>query len=395
MNDDASFRVLVLGKLLPHADYNLSPAWTTPRRFAKASFASDKAALGIAHTLGTPGPSAPSLVADILSSMDDNAPAVTPTAHAELPRLSRVWAGLSFLVERAHETASVWALDADADDLAEVAERVLATNPDAFDVIVVDHEFAATPRDLAGIEALAQVGERNAVPVIAGGSAALLGFDDLEALAATSRVLADHEEPRASALRNLAAREPTRFIALALGGVHACSAPFALGALVLGNHANTGWGSGLAVIAHGDVKSALSPQMPRATAQDAGKAGLVALCSTPNGSLLAESATVLFRGPKNAAGRSAAAQLTLDDQLFVSRLSKTVQDVARALRTATDSSAARDVARIAFAELFEGAHVAPAVHVALADGVLEVTVQPNGFLGVKLPEVSLAARVGA
>ena len=74
-----------------------------------------------------------------------------------------------------------------------------------------------------------------------------------------------------------------------------------------------------------------------------------------------------------------------------------IEAVAAEIPADTPEPAARDVARIALAELFEGTPHRPTIDVALpTDGagrVLEFTVRPRGFYGVRLEEVTLGARL--
>jgi hypothetical protein len=97
---------------------------------------------------------------------------------------------------------------------------------------------------------------------------------------------------------------------------------------------------------------------------------------------------------------SGAASGTLGDQLFVARVAHAVVQLAAAIPRDTPPAAAREVARLALADLFAkaapAAARAPEADVALVqdEALLEVTVRPRGFLGVGLAEVTLRARLG-
>ena len=79
--------------------------------------------------------------------------------------------------------------------------------------------------------------------------------------------------------------------------------------------------------------------------------------------------------------------------MFVARVASAIVQLAAAIPASTPETAARDVVRLALAELFGEAAKKPDVDVEIggAPAMLEVTIRPRGFGGVKLAEATLGA----
>jgi hypothetical protein len=78
----------------------------------------------------------------------------------------------------------------------------------------------------------------------------------------------------------------------------------------------------------------------------------------------------------------------------LARLARAVEAVAAAIPADSEVSAARDVARLALADLFEAIPHRPELTVAISSRQLEVTARARGFFDVRLEEVTLSARLG-
>ncbi|MBX3222272.1 MAG: type VI secretion system contractile sheath large subunit [Labilithrix sp.] len=493
--NERTFHVLVVAPLRAGDDHALDAPWAEPVRFERATFDEAMAAVAPAVAIDVPDPAAPrgkplridlrfpamrafrpdallsdqpflkvladhapaappkpiggSLVDDILSSMgsqaDDGAGAATGAdaalaavlGHPEVRSLERAWRGLHFLASRVDRDAViVSALAASADEVDDALERV-ARGPDAagIDLIVVDHALGSSRRDLDRLESWATRAEGIGAPLVANGLSELVGLDDLGALGRTQRRLQSSDDPRASAVRSVAARDVTRWIALALNGVVARprhAGPVARAAnvrldegadLFLGpaylvascaaaSFERTGWPCAISGPAHGVVESLpvhdvddrgarvatpLEALASEEAASEAAAAGLILLASAVNRDVaVVAHARTLYRGASTGGGASPAAAHGLADQLFIARVAKAIVQLAGAIPADTPDDAARDVARVALAELFGDAPRRPEIEIALtgAPRCLEVTVRPRGFFGVRLEEATLGAPLG-
>ncbi len=359
-------------------------------------------------------------------------------AHPEVRRLERAWRGLKWLVDRvgvgAGARASVQVVAADVDEV-EAALDALALGDQPVGLLLVDHVLGATPRDLARMGAWAQRAEAIGAPLVANTGPEVLGFDDLAALARTQRRLRSSDDPRAAALRSVAARDSARWLSLAANGPLGrarytgdsarIGAPFeepdelfvgaawAVGALAAQSFARSGWPCALTGTREGRLTSlhvhmgadrgepvsiALEALMREDVAAEAAGAGVTLLCCPANQDLaFLPSAPMLFRGPVGASGTSAAASTTLGDQLFVARVGQAVLQLAAAIPRGTPPAAAAEVARVVLEELFAGQGGArPELELAIQGEppTLELTVRPRGFLGLRLEEATLGARLG-
>ncbi|MBX3207555.1 MAG: type VI secretion system contractile sheath large subunit [Labilithrix sp.] len=493
--NERTFHVLVVAPLRAGDDHALDAPWAEPVRFERASFDEAMASVAPAVAIDVPDPASPrgkplrielafpamrafrpdalladvpflsglaanapapppkpiggSLVDDILSSMgspaDDGAGASSGAAaslaavvgHPEVRSLERAWRGLHFLASRADRDAVVVsALAASADEVDSALERA-ARRPDAaeIDLIVVDHALGSSRRDLDRLERWAARAEGIGAPLVASGLADLVGLDDLGALGRTQRRLQSSDDPRASAARSVAARDVTRWIALALNGAVARprhAGPVARAANVVleegeelfvgpaylvasravASFQQTGWPCALSGPSHGVVESLpvrdlddrgtrvatpLEALVSEEAAAEAAAAGLIVLASAVNRDVaVVAHARTLYRGASPSGGASPPAAHGLADQLFVARLAKAIVQLAAAIPADTPDDAARDVARVALADLFGDAPRRPELEIALsgAPRCLEVTVRPRGFFGVRLEEVTLGAPLG-
>ncbi|MDB4997907.1 MAG: hypothetical protein JWM74_5339 [Myxococcaceae bacterium] len=489
------FHVLVVTALLPRADHATSSghheAFQDPIRFERATFDEAMALVGPELAIDVPDPAAPhgkpirvdvafkamrsfrpdalledvallrelcaayvppprarggSLVEDILSGMGPASALPTDRTaallgaivhHPEIRRLERAWRGLHFLASRAdRDKVVIDAVHAHAEDVEATLDRLARkTDLDAFDLVVVDHTLGSSARDLARIESWASLAERIGVPLVTNGSPELVGEDDLAMLGRTQRRLRASDDPRAVAVRSLAAKDATRWIALAMNGAvarprHAgavkrtnglifdeqeelvMGAAYLVATLACEAFAKTGWACALTGPAHGivrglpvrslddrgsEVQTPLEALATDPTAAEAAAAGIILFASAANKDVaILTRASMLHSATSTSGGMAAAASLGLADQLFVARVAHAVVQLAAAIPGETPPAAACDVARLALADLF-GVDAAsrPSIDVTIAGSppTLEVTVKPRGFFDVRLEEATLAARL--
>lgn len=492
---ERSFHVLVVAPLRAGDDHAVNPPWTEPVRFERATFDEAMATVAPALVIDVPDPAAPrgkpvrvelsfpamrafrpdvmltdvpllralaesapaapakaasaSLVDDILSSMgspsDDGGSAAAgpgPTlaallAHPEVRGLERAWRGLHFLASRTDRDAViVSAIAAAADEVDGVLERVARrTEGTPIDLIVVDHALGSSRRDLDRLERWATLAEGIGAPLVANGLPELVGVEDLSSLGRTERRLRSSDDPRASAVRSVAARDATRWIALATNGAaarprHQGPVPrsrgvsfderddlfigpaLMLASLCASSFERTGWACAIAGPTHGVIRdlpirslddrgttvaTPLEALVSEEAASEAAAAGVAVFASAANQDVaILAHAPVLHRPASTGGGASPAASLCLVDQLFVARVAQAIVQLAAAIPGDTPEAAAREVARVTLAELFADAPRKPEVDVAIAGAppCLEVTLRPRGFHGVRLEEVTLGAPLG-
>lgn len=351
--------------------------------------------------------------------------------HPEVRRLEGAWRGLRWLVDRAAgEGASISFVSADGDGVL-AAIAALAAGDEPLGLLMADHTLGATPRELARMESWAEAAEAVGVPLVVNGTPALLGFDDMASLARTQRRLRSSEDPRAAALRAVAARDAARWLTLAMNRLVArprhtaesarsgvvftedeeltMGAAWGVAALAAASFARCGWPCALTGPREGrldalhvrtegegraQVTLALEALVREDVASEAAGAGVAMLCCHENQDIATlPFAPVLFRGPVGASGTSAAASTTLGDQLFVARVGQAVLQLASALPRDTPAAAVAEVAQVVLGELFGGHAVGLELAVAGEPPVLEVTVRPRGFLRLRLEEATLAARL--
>jgi predicted component of type VI protein secretion system len=266
-------------------------------------------------------------------------------------------------------------------------------------------------------------------PLVTNASPNVLGYDDLRALARTSRSVYVSDDPRAVALRSVAATDASRWVTLAMNGLVGrprltkagggmfdeahdlyVGAAYAVALCAARSFGRCGWACALSGPRGGviddlpvamtddrgsDVALSTEALVREDVALEAAKAGVALITSAANRDMaLLSHAPTLYRGPSLPGGASAAAPGTLADQLFVARLANAVVQLASAIPRDTPPAAAREVATGALAELFAGNAGPPELDVSVTEEgapALEVTVRTRGFLGVGLAEATLRA----
>jgi hypothetical protein len=178
-------------------------------------------------------------------------------------------------------------------------------------------------------------------------------------------------------------------------------AAYAVAALAAQSFGKAGWAIPPAgVLAELPVRtvegSSIATEAPanQDSAKEAAAAGIALFCSAANQdvAVLADAPTA-FRAPSTQGGAASAATHSLADQMFVARVANAIVQLAAAIPANTPEGAVRDVVRVALAELFGDTAKKPDVDVKVTGmpAMLEVTLRPRGFGGVKLEEATLGA----
>jgi hypothetical protein len=392
-----------------------------------------------------------SLVDDILAGMEASPPGGQtgergrpPTdvvleaivSHPEVQRLERAWRGLQLLASRSERDVVVEAIAASADEVDAALERVARrTDAGPIDLIVVDHEVGSSRRDLDRLESWAARAEGIGAPLVANALPEVVGLDDLASVGRTQRRLRSSDDPRAVVVRGVAAREPMRWVALAMNGALArprhegpvkrtfgvtldereelfLGPAVLVASLCIASFARTGWACAFTGPTNGIVRdlpvrtlddrgtgvaTPLEALVSEEAAAECAAAGITVFASVANSDVaILPYAPVLYRPASASGGASAAASHGLADQLFVARVAQAITQLAAAIRADTPEGAARDVARLTLAELFGNAPKRPEIDVAIhgTPPRLEVVLRPRGFYGVRLEEVTLGAPLG-
>jgi type VI secretion system protein ImpC len=350
-------------------------------------------------------------------------------AHPEVRRLEKAWRGLELLAARCPPGAILDAIPATLDEVDGSLETLEGMAEQTVDLVIVDHELGPSSRDLTLLARWAARAESIGAPLVTNVGPGVLGYDDLASLATTQRRIHTSDDRRAVALRSVAAKDPTRWVAVALNGPvgrtrllhpdgafaepHALfvGAAYAVGALAVESFGRSGWAcelagprsgllAGLSLARPGGdarVSIATEAAVGENVASEVASAGVAMLTSVPNrdAAILAFAPT-LYRGPVGPSGASGPAQGTLADQLFVARVSRALLQLASAIPAGTPPARAREVATLVLTEMFAGAARVPEVDARVTEGrsaMLEVSLRPRGFRGVGLEEATLRVRL--
>lgn len=371
-----------------------------------------------------------SLVDDIL-----NASAPPPldatleafVSHPVVRGLERAWLGLKFLVERSDKEKGVVieAIDAQADNVDAVLEK-LARRTDAapIDLIVIDHAVGASQRDRDRLEKWASLAEGLGAPIVANALPEVLGAESVAAIGKSQARLRSSDDPKAAAFRALAAKDVMRWVCLAMNGplaraphrgpvrktfgvmldekfVQPMGPAFAVAALACESFAAKGWPlppagvlKNMPVHMQGGANISTEAPANADSAREAAEAGIALLCSSANEDVVVvPHAPAVHRAASTQGGAAAAATHSLGDQLFIARAANAIIQLASAIPASTPEGAARDVVRVALAELWGQTAKQPEIDVKVggAPAMLEVTLRPKGFHGLKLEEITLGA----
>ena len=363
--------------------------------------------------------------------------------HPEVHRLESTWRGLRLLVEHCDRKAGVEVdvVCAGREAVADALKRLGEPDGDraAIDLVLIDQHLEPVAVDLAHLDKWAGLASTLLAPIVLAGHPTMLGVDSLEQVARSTSALSTSNDGRAVALRGVASREDSRWVALVLNdplvrapytqGTSRLQQPpyeedasdpdahvytngaYVVGALCARSHARLRWPTAITGIRDGvignlavrtvhdrgeDAAVPLEVVPSEDAVREVARAGLTMLTCAPN-----TDAAVLSRAPVLHRGASpsgpAAASGTLGDQIFIGLFARAVQQVAAAIPAGTDPRAAEEVARITLAEMFERAPP-PGPEIAAKDdparGSLTVTVRPRRFAGITLEELTLGAALG-
>jgi type VI secretion system ImpB/VipA family protein len=361
--------------------------------------------------------------------------------HPEVRRLEGAWRGLRLLVDHVERRSGVEVdlLCAGREAVGDALRRLGEPDGDRapVDLVIIDQRIAPTAADLALLQSWAGLAETLLAPIVVAGHPGMLGQDSVERVARSTSALSTADDPRAVAVRAIAAHESSRWVAVVLNDplvraphtpatsrqtqppfeedpndpdAHVFANPgFVVAALCARSHARLHWPTAITGARDGVVgnlpvrtvrergEEAAIP-LQTAPSEDAvrevARAGLVMLTCAPNSdSAILTRASMLHRDK----GGAAPASTTLGDQLFVGRFARAVQQVAGAIPADTEPRAAEEVAIITLREMFDRAPPAGPEVVAKVDpsrGSLTVTVRPRRFAGISLEELTLGAALG-
>lgn len=348
-------------------------------------------------------------------------------SHPVVRGLERAWLGLKFLVDHAEKEKGIVieAIDAQLDDVDAVLEK-LARRTDAgpIDLIVIDHAVGSSPRDRDRLEKWASLAEGLGAPLVANALPEVLGAADVAAIGKSQSRLRSSDDPKASAFRAVAAKDVMRWVCLAMNGPLARAAhrgpvrktfgvtleekftqvlgpAFAVAALACESFAAKGWAlppagvlKDLPVHIVDGVSIATEAAATADAAREAADAGIALFCSSANEDVaVLPHVPVLHRAASTQGGAASPATHTLGDQLFVARVAQAILQLAAAIPASTPEGVARDVVRVALAELWGDTAKKPEIDVKIAGAppMLEVTLRPKGFHAVRLEEITLGA----
>jgi hypothetical protein len=333
--------------------------------------------------------------------------------HPAVKSLARAWRGLHFLVKSVAapkddgDDVTFTALAASPDETEAAIAKLASSDEEATGLFVIDHEIGTSTRDTELLSAWARAAEIAGAPAVVAARAEVLGYDDMTKLAKTSRRIESADDPRARAILNVAAKDESRWIALALNHGIAISAAVMIGALCAKSAARTGWPCAILGPTDGKISDLplratddgeqipLEALVPEDVVRGAANAGACVLECAKNADIaVLNRAHVLYRGAIGASGSSPSASATLPEQLFVARIAQAVTQLASALPRDTPESAVREVAQLALAEMSATVKPrAPQFEIAVDAGALHVTVRPRGAFAIRIEEFTLAARM--
>lgn len=372
--------------------------------------------------------------------------------HEEFRRLEKAWRGLAFLVGRCPKAGvRIEVVSAPHDDMPAALQRALDAGvgleaPVSY--AVVDTEITGDATGFARMRELAEVGENNAVPIIAAANASLLGQDDLSRVERLDYKGALFEAPERAPWRKEAHRPASRWLSLTMNRILAreaydsrtsrvreatieeapdgpestvwLSSCWAVATLPMVSFDRHQWPHRITGAPEGGVIEDLPVREVSSgyesekvaipteaffsvdTQRALGRIGIMALASQPNNdaAFLMTAATAYVPPPKktyDTAGAETEVRFPvtpLVDQLFVARLVGFLQALGSRIGASSAPAEVQPVIEAALWELFDGARpgsVELVTDVSSGNSGLSatVTVRPRGFLGVSMEEITL------
>jgi len=144
-------------------------------------------------------------------------PFITPRSR----RLEASWRGLpasrrALRVGKRGSRSTWWSAGRDA--VTDALRRLGEADPEraAIDLVVIDQHIGPVAVDLASLETWAGLASALLAPIVLAGRPTMLGLDSLEQVARSTSALSASDDGRAIALRSVAAREASRWVAIVL-----------------------------------------------------------------------------------------------------------------------------------------------------------------------------------
>jgi type VI secretion system ImpC/EvpB family protein/type VI secretion system ImpB/VipA family protein len=377
--------------------------------------------------------------------------------HPEVRRLEQAWRGLRLLTERAqgHSGIRIDIVSARPEQAHEALNRAAKNAGDppiccAIVDVVIDGSAASFTR----LEAIAQIAERNTLPVIVNGSAKLLGLEDLRGVDRLdnkgSLFDASHQVP----WRSAAAKPVMRWVSIAMNGALArgpydktssrvreaaikefpdddgafvwVPPAYLVGSLIVRSFRDTSWPHRIVGTKNGgvienlpvrEIKSSYEGEegvaipteafISTESQRDLAKSGVLVIASAPNSdAALVMNAPTAYVPPPKRTYDSATTEpevrfdrVSLIDQLFVARIVQFLHALCSKIPASSDPEEVSPVVKAALWTLFDNAPPGgleiDTTASSGADGTsVAVTVRPRRFLGVTLEEVSLEMPLG-
>ena len=373
--------------------------------------------------------------------------------HPEMRRLERAWRGLAFLASRTPKSdAKLDVMCARPDGIPEALERAIDHAPGIAPPItfaVVDTTISGDAASFALLRRLGEIGEANALPILASADASIFGHDDLDDIDKLDNKQALFDDPARAPWRAEANRPAMLWVSLALNRIlgrvaydhrtsrireavieelpNDASATvwmdpcWAVASLATKSFEKHGWPCGITGVRDGGVvenlpvrdvavstyegseKVAIPTEafFSTETQRALGRIGILAMAAQPNSDscYLATAATAYVPPPKRTQDYDTAEdqvrlpQASLVDQLFVARLAQYLQALGAKISSSESPADIEKFVEAAVWELFKHGPNSTEVNVSVGEqgGRLQaaVTVRPRRFLGVSMEEMTL------
>lgn len=376
--------------------------------------------------------------------------------HPEVRRLEQAWRGLKLMTERAqgHSGLRVDVLSVRGDQMAEALGKALrTTNDPPYCAAVLDTVVDGSAASFARLEAIADVAERNAVPVVLNASAGLLGVQTLRGIDRLDNKGALFDSPSQVVWRSAVAKPCMRWVTLAMNGALSrgpydkttsrmreavvkempddeaafvwMPPAYLIGSLIVKSFRDTNWPQRIAGIKNGgvienlpvrEIKSSYEGDEGVAIPTEAyistdsqrelSRLGVLVIAAAPNTDqgLVLHAPTAYVPPPKRTYDSATQEpeirleKVTLIDQLFVARVIQFLHALCSKFPSASEPSEVEPVLKAAMWALFENAPTGIEIDVkarARDEGtVVSISIRPRRFLGVTLEEFSLDMPLG-
>jgi type VI secretion system protein ImpC len=359
-------------------------------------------------------------------------------AHPEIHRLESVWRGIRLLLQNVSgNTVQVSVLSSSLEEIALHLDQIADFPENLFDLVLVDALVAADSAQLQRLQHWAMASQRLMAPLLVGGKASLLGFDQLSELGKSNSQFTNSSEPRAILTRNTCTSETMRWVGCVLNRVVA-RLPYNSSTARIPNmpfsepDQHTVYANGVYVLAAlvarsfseghpfqfsgqqfgilNDLKIHLiadrggqvaipTEELVSLNSQNmAARAGFILLGAIPNRdrAVIAQ-VRMMYRGSSQAMGTPEATQ-SLANQLAIAQMAKTIETVADAIPTGTEHQIVQGIFSIAIADIFQQAFPKTPetiVRTVPNSEYLEVIVKPHGEPVIDIQEIAFRTKIFA